>query len=156
LLLVLFLNACLGLLTYQLISTLIVKWEDLIQDPVILIFIFIFLIQLFVISLLHRDCRFIIVKDDCLVFISLLFPFYKKRIYWKDIDKIKFASEISSAGAFPCIWLIKDNKLKYRISSFYYLNYQEISSSIKIKKSGRISSNPFKQILYMFGKSIPE
>ena len=52
------------------------------------------------------------------------------------------------------IWLIKNNKLKDRISSFYYTNFTELKAEIKTKNLGELEINQFKQLLCLFGLSI--
>jgi hypothetical protein len=59
--------------------------------------------------------------------------------------------EQSRGGAYEAIWLIKNNKVKARISSFYYLNYSVLKDSLNVVNRGERNTNPFIQLLYLLG-----
>ncbi len=100
------------------------------------------------------QCRRIKIYSDRILYINLVFPFINKTRFFKDYDYITVVQESSNAGTFDSMWLISNNKLKDRISSFYYSNYNELENSINIKNTGNNSMGMFKQLACTFGYKI--
>lgn len=115
---------------------------------------FIILLQLILLTLLMTDCKYIKVEKDKITFINPIFPFLRKTRYWNEYDYIQTVEEYSAGRFYEALWLIKNRKLKVRISSFYYSNYDELKNSINIENKGRFLINPFKQLGCLFGMKI--
>jgi len=114
----------------------------------------IILLQLIFLVLLTTECKYMKVETDKITFINPIFPFLRKTIFFNEYDCKQIVEEYSSGGCYEALWLIKNRKLKVRISSFYYSNYSEIKNSIRIKDKGMLIINPFKQLGCLFGMKI--
>ena len=126
------------------------EWQGIdIGIPFLLI-----LLQLIFFTLFMTECKYIKVETDRIIFINPLFPFLRKTRFFTDYDYKQNVEEYSRGGYYEALWLIKNRKLKVRISSFYYSNYNELKNSIKIKDKGKLKINPFKQLGYLFGMKI--
>jgi len=150
------LNLLLFNLTYMVVSIFIKKAvADVPMEPIGYGFILFFVgLQSLLLIMLMKDCRYIVIYNDYMVFINPIFPFIRKRIYWHDIDQMKLVKEYSRTGMYDAMWLIKNEKLKYRISSFYYSNFGEMKAAMKFERGGRLRLNPIQQLLCLFGKKI--
>jgi len=107
-----------------------------------------------VLLLLMTQCKYIITDFEGVTFINPIFPFIRKTRKWSDYDYYHTVQESSRSGTYEAIWLIKNNKLKDRVSSFYYSNYSGIKGDIRTKKNGQLRINPFLEIFYWFGLKI--
>ena len=104
--------------------------------------------------LLLTQCKYIKVKSDRIIFINPLLPFLRKTRYFNEFDYMQVVMEFSYVGDYGALWLIKDKKLKVRISSFYYSNIIELKNSINIEDRGVLYMNPLKQFGCLFGMKI--
>jgi len=105
------------------------------------VIIFITLLLLFMTSLTLRilmvDARYIIANEEYILFINPILPFIRKRVYWTDYDCYYHVKERSQYDNYKTIWLVKDGKVKDRISSFYYKNYSKIKATAAKHVSGK-------------------
>lgn len=111
-------------------------------------------IQIFFLLLFMTQNKFLILDDYGITFVNPLLPFLRKTRKWDYYSEFRTVTEHSQYNTYEAIWLIKDNKLANRVSSFYYRNYKDIKKGIKIDYSGRLRINPFKQLFVLFGMKI--
>jgi len=111
-------------------------------------------IQILFLLLFMTQNKYLILDDYGITFVNPLLPFFQKTRKWDYYSEYRRVIEHSQYNTHEAIWLIKDNKLKNRISSFYYQNYKDIKKGIKIEYSGRLRINPFKQLFVIFGMRI--
>jgi hypothetical protein len=111
-------------------------------------------LQVITLLLLMTQCKFIIANRDGLTFINPLLPFIRKTRKWTYYDKINTLQETTQYGSYEAIWLIKNNRLKDRISSFYYVNYSNIKNEIGINISESLDINPFRLLVAFLGVKI--
>src|SRR5690606_27796930 len=90
---------------------------------------FVIFLQLLFLFLLMKECRFIKIDNEKIIFINPILPFLRKTIYFNEYDYKHTVREYSRGGYYEALWLIKNGKLKDRISSFYYSNYSEIKNN---------------------------
>jgi hypothetical protein len=114
-------------------------------------YIVIFGIQILMLLLFITQSRFIIVDKNGITFINPLFPILRKTRNWTDFDYFITVDENSRYSTHEAIWLIKEDKIKGRISSFYYTNYDEIKNQIKVTGKGKKYFNPFGQLFAILG-----
>lgn len=105
---------------------------------------FYFLLQLKIIS----------VNKDRIIFRTLIFPFIKREMLFSEYDYLYTNIEHTKSGYYDAIWLIKNKKLRDRISSFYYANYDEIIAAIHVKNKGELNIGYIKENLAHFGWKI--
>ena len=117
---------------------------------------FAILFQLIFLTLLTTECKYMKIEKDKITFINPIFPFLRKTKYWNEYDCKQTVDEYSSGGSYEALWLIKNGKLKVRISSFYYSNYDELKNSIILEDRGKLRINPLKQLGCLFGIKILE
>lgn len=110
-------------------------------------------IQSIFLLLLMTQCKSISVSKEGITFTTPLLPFHKKR-KWSDYDSFLIVNERSTWAEYESIWLIKDNKLKDRISIFYYSNYQDIKENINGNKYEQVDIGQFRQLLIWFGYDV--
>jgi hypothetical protein len=112
--------------------------------------------ELVFLSLFMSQNKFIIIDNEEVIFINPLLPFIRKTRKSNEYDYFITVAEQSRGGEYEAIWLIKDNKIKDRISSFYYSNYYELKDNLSIRNEGERNINPFMQIFYLFGLRIKD
>ena len=105
---------------------------------------FYFLLQLKIIS----------VNKDRIIFRTLIFPFIKREMLFSEYDYLYTNTELIKGRIDYTIWLIKNKKLRDRISSFYYANYDEIIAAIHVKNKGELNIGYIKENLAHFGWKI--
>jgi len=109
-------------------------------------------LQVTFLLLLMTQCKFIAVNRDGITFINPLLPFIRKTRKWTYYDKFCTLQETTQyGGSYEAIWLIKNNRLKNRISCFYYSNYSNLKNEIRIENSGSLDINPFRQLIALWG-----
>lgn len=96
----------------------------------------------------------IIVEKDKIIFKSLIFPFIKKEKLFSYYDYSKIVQQQTNNGRYEALWLIRNEKLEDEISSFHYSNYTKIKSEIKVKHTGKLEINDFKQLFCKMGMRI--
>jgi hypothetical protein len=112
--------------------------------------------ELVVLSLFMTQNKFIIIENEEIIFINPLLPFIRKTRQSNEYDYFFTIVEQSRGGEYEAIWLIKNNKIKDRISSFYYSNYSELKDNLSIRNEGERYINPVMQIFYLFGLRIKD
>jgi hypothetical protein len=111
-------------------------------------------IQVLFLLLFMSQNKYLIIDDKGITFINPLLPFLRTKRTWDYYDECRTVIEHSQHNTHEAIWFIKDNKLKTRVSSFYYRNYKEIKRNLGIKKCRRLNINPFKQLFVIVGWKI--
>lgn len=96
----------------------------------------------------------ITIEKDKIIFRRLIFPFLKKEREFSYYDYSKLIDEASKNNTYEALWLIKNEKLEDRISSFYFSNYGKLKFEIKVKNKGKLNINPFKQLFCQMGMKI--
>lgn len=137
-------------LTFCAILYLNLVWEE---DPGEDVTIFWLIICAWLLALLWlgSQTRRIKVYQDRIIFYNLFFPFLRKTKYFDDYDYQITIQESSQYNSYDAIWLVENQRLQRRISSFYYKNYMEIKGAIKVKNGGRKKFDAITQIGYLFG-----
>ena len=111
-------------------------------------------IQLFWLLLFVTQCKFIIVNNHTITFVNPLLPFIRFRKKGTSYDYYLTIEEYSRGGTHEAVWLIKNGKVKSRISSFYYSNYQDLKDSLCLRDSGTLNANAFSQLFYLLGMRV--
>ena len=114
-------------------------------------FIILTVVEVMILSLFVNENKYITIDDNEITYTNPLLPFIRKTRQFSEYDFYITTMEQSRGGAYEAIWLIKNNKVKARISSFYYLNYSELKDSLNVVNKGEINTNPFIQPLYLLG-----
>lgn len=143
------LNLLIGFGIYMLLtaSNLSIDKVDIINDSVARnAYIVIFGFQILMLLLFITQSQFIISDKNGITFINPLFPILRKTRNWTDFDYFITVDENSKYSTHEAVWLIKDDKIKGRFSSFYYTNYDEIKNQIKVTGKGKRYFNPFGQL----------
>ena len=104
-------------------------------------------ILLLFILLLVTQCERIIIEENGITFINPLFPFIRRTKQWNHFDYYITVDEDSRYSTYEAIWLVKNSKINERISSFYYMNYSDILSQVKVQGKGKKYFNPIIQLL---------
>ena len=78
-------------------------------------------------------------------------PFLRRFKQWTDFDYYILVDETSSYNTHEAVWLIKDEKIKERFSSFYYRNYTDMKKQIKTKGHGKKHFGQFEQFFAILG-----
>lgn len=111
-------------------------------------------IQALFLWLFISQCKIIIITDEGIKFINPILPFISKTRNWSEYDSFQTVSEGSLWSKHESVWLIKDNVLKERISSFYYTNYSTIKAGIKTADQGELIISQYRQLLCWWGFKI--
>lgn len=110
--------------------------------------------ELFWLVLFSTQCKFLIIEDKTITFVNPLLPFLRFRKPWDAYDYYLTIEEYSRAGTYEAIWLIKNGRVKSRISSFYYSNYNDLKDSLSLRNRGTLNANTFMQLFYLLGMRI--
>jgi len=97
--------------------------------------------------LLITQCKRIIADKEGITFINPLLPFLRTTYNWTAFDYFVTVDEDSNYSSHEAIWLIKNEKIKKRISSFYYSNYPDLLGQIEAIDKGKKNLDPFSQLL---------
>ena len=125
------------------------------QNEITRIAMFFFLgIQAIFLWLFISQCKFIIVSDKGITFVNPVLPFLRKTRLWREYDCFQTVIEGTLWARHESVWLIKDNVLKERFSSFYYTNYSEIKHGIKAENRGELKLGQYRQLLCWWGFKI--
>lgn len=95
--------------------------------------------------------KYIVIENESIRFVNPLFPFIKRTEKWSNYDYYYTVLESSRSGSYEAIWLIRNGKLKDRISSFYYTNYLHLKSEIKQEYKGELTLTQFEQVGCLLG-----
>jgi hypothetical protein len=112
------------------------------------------IIEIISLTLLVTQCRRIEITDSTISFANPLFSGLQKTFSWKDYDYYVTVVEYSQGKDHEAIWFIKNQRIKSRISSFYYSNYLELKKGIKIENMGQLALSPIKQLAYLLGQRV--
>jgi hypothetical protein len=125
---------------------------DLLNDQnTLYAYVFLIGINLLFWIFLSTQCTYIIMDSNGITFINPLIPFLRSTKQWTYFDYHILVQEASRYDTYEAVWLIKDEKVKVRFSSFYYKNYIELKYSLKTKGLGKKEYNRFEQLLLLFG-----
>lgn len=94
------------------------------------------------------------ISYDAISFTNPLIPSLHTSVLWTDYDSCYTVQEYTQYKYYEAIWLIKDNRIKNRISSFTYSNYSELRNAIKIDIKGELKMSPLQQSLCVMGAKI--
>jgi hypothetical protein len=148
-------NLLWGFLTWTLFSETDFMDRETWMDSSLLFLLFLIGgLQLILMILLMTQCSYIIVTESMIRFINPLLPFISKTFYWSDFDYYHSIEEYSKYQSYKAIWIIKDGKIKKRISSFYYTNFATIFGTIKTPYKGKLKMNIIKQAYCLLGGHI--
>lgn len=142
----------LSFLAFILIKEQLTLFND--QNSKLILVTTIVIAWLFALAFLGGQSKIVTVYTDRITYTNLLFPFIQKTRFFHDYDYCITVTESSQAGNFDVLWLIKNNKLKDRISSLYYSNYDQLEHSIKIIHKGKNKMGMFKQLRSLLGCAI--
>lgn len=121
----------------------------------VLIFEILFVCGLILIS---AELKSVTIRDERIIFTYPLRFFYRKTRPLSCYGACYIVAEYARDGTHDALWLMgKDGKLKDRISSAYYRNFEEMQAVLtNWPKSGRRHFSPFEQLAYMMGKRMRE
>jgi hypothetical protein len=114
----------------------------------------ILILQSIMTGLFTTQCKFIRIDTEGITFINPLLPFLRLKKKWTEYDYFVTTMESSRGGTYEAVWLVKDNRISNRISSYYYSNYNELKRSILLPEEENLKSNPIKQLANLFGVKI--
>jgi hypothetical protein len=146
------LNGLIAFVIFMLLtkSKISVDKVDLLNDkPARIVYLILFVVFLLFLLLLITQCKRIIADKDGITFVNPLFPFLRTTNSWTDFDYYIIVDEDSKYSKHEAIWLIKNGKLKRRISSFYYSNYFDLLGQVTVKGKGKKYLDPFTQLFAM-------
>jgi hypothetical protein len=153
--LLLILSLLISLLYFKVVETQIennidfTSWLDNKND--FWTFIILSLFEMIFLSLFMTQTKYIIIDNDEINFINPLLPFFRRTRQFSEYDFYITTVEQARGGEYEAIWLIKNNKIKDRISCFYYSNYNELKDNLNVRNRGERKTNPFIQPLYLLG-----
>lgn len=144
--LLLILSGLATFLSYKVLTSTPHREENLFEDTSLIIFVSsILIVNLLLILLFISECKFIIADANGIKFINPILPFLRKSYAWSYFDYYVIVDEHSRYNTHEAVWLIKDEKIKKRFSSFCYANYHTIKAQIKTKSRGKKNLNPLLQ-----------
>jgi hypothetical protein len=152
--LLILLNAVIGLGTYKLLTSSKISidkvdlWHDANAQYAYAIIIG---LQFLLLLLFATQNRFISADTRGITFINPLLPFLRKTTLWTDFDYYISVEEQSKHTTYEAVWLVKNDKLSARFSSFYYSNYNELKKQIRAEKGKNRYFNPIEQFLILLG-----
>jgi len=144
--LMLILSGLATFISYKALTSIPNREESLFEDTglIILVSSIIVVSLLLVVSFINH-CKFIIADAHGIKFINPILPFLRRSYSWSDFDYYIIVDEHSRYNTHEAVWLIKEEKIEKRLSSFYYSNYHTIKAQIKTKSRGKKNLNPFMQ-----------
>ena len=152
--LLLLLNILVGFGSYKLLTSSKISFDkvDIINDNNALVgYSVIIGFNLLFLLLLTTQCKFIIVDNNGITFINPIIPILRRKKKWTDFDYFILVDEVSRYGTNEAVWLIKNERIKGRFSSFYYKNYEDIKNQIITKRKGKKNYGPFEQLFALIG-----
>ena len=148
------LNVLIGFGTFKLLTASKVSYDkvDLINDSnALFTYSIIIGLNLIFLLLLITQSKFVIIDSSGITFINPLIPILRKKRLWTDFDYFILVDEDSRYSTHEAVWLIKDEKIESRFSSFYYSNYQDLKRQIKTSGKGKKKYSQFGQLLALMG-----
>ena len=107
-----------------------------------------------VVTLFCTQNQFIIISYDRITFINPLLPFIQTTRQWGEYDYYVTVQEDARGGPHEAVWLIRNGRIKNRISSFCYSNYEELERKIGCRFSGTLRLNFLKQFCCLLGMKV--
>lgn len=148
------LNGLISFGTFKLLTASKVSYDkvDLLNDSdALFAYSIIIGLNLLCLLLLMTQSKFVITDSSGITFINPLIPILRKRRLWSEFDYFILVDEDSRYSTHEAVWLIKNEKVKGRFSSFYYSNYQELKRQIKTNGKGKKNFSPFGQLTALMG-----
>ena len=148
------LNGLIGFGTFKLLTASKVSYDkvDLLNDSnALFAYSVIIGLNLLFLLLFMTQSKFIITDSSGITFINPLIPIFRKKCLWTDFDYFILVDEDSRYSTHEAVWLIKDERIKGRFSSFYYSNYQDLKRQIKTNGKGKKNFSPFGQLFALMG-----
>lgn len=148
------LNILMGFGTFKLLTSSKLGFDkvDLIKDNnALFAYSLVIGLTLLFLILLATQSKFVIADNNGITFINPLIPILRTTRKWEDFDYFILVEEASRYDTHEAVWLIKDEKIKGRFSSFYYTNYKDLKKQIKVKGHGRKHFGPFEQLFALLG-----
>ena len=107
--------------------------------------------QLLLLILFATQNRSIIADNNGITFTNPIIPAFRSSYRWTDFEYYVTVEENAEHGTHKAVWLIKDQRLKERFSSYYYANYDELVGQIRTLDKGAKYVEPFDQFLILMG-----
>lgn len=148
------LNLLIGFATFKLLTTSKISYDkvDLFNDNnALFAYTVIVGLNLLFLLLLATQSKFLIADTNGITFINPIIPFLRNSKQWTDFDYYILVDEDSRYDTHEAVWLIKDEKIKGRFSSFYYTNYTDLKNQIRTKGLGKKHYGPFGQLVALLG-----
>jgi hypothetical protein len=148
------LNGLIGFGTFKLLTASKVSYDkvDLFNDSnALFAYSVIIGLNLLFLLLFMTQSKFVITDSSGITFINPLIPIFRKKRLWTDFDYFILVDEDSRYSTHEAVWLIKNERIKGRFSSFYYSNYQDLKRQIKTKGKGKKNFSPFGQLFALMG-----
>ncbi|MCX7929055.1 MAG: hypothetical protein N2558_05250 [Patescibacteria group bacterium] len=148
------LNILIGFWTFKLLTSSKISYDkvDLINDNnALFAYSVIIGLNLLFLILLATQCKFVIADNNGITFINPLIPILRNTKQWTDFDYFILVEEASRYETHEAVWLIKDERIIGRFSSFYYANYKDLKNQIKTKGHGKKRYGPFEQLFALLG-----
>jgi hypothetical protein len=148
------LNLLIGFGTFKLLTSSKISYDkvDLLNDNEALIAYSVIIgLNLLFLILLATQSKFVIADYNGITFINPLIPILRNTKQWTDFDYFILVDETSRYDTHEAVWLIKDEKIKGRFSSYYYTNYKDLKKQIKTKGLGKKHYGPFEQLFALIG-----
>ena len=148
------LNILTGFGTFKLLTSSKISYDkvDLINnDNALFAYSVIIGINLLFLILFATQSKFVIADKNGITFINPLIPILRNTRQWSDFDYFILVEEASRYDTHEAVWLIKDERIMGRFSSFYYSNYKDLKKQIKTKGQGKKHYGPFEQLIAHIG-----
>jgi hypothetical protein len=148
------LNLLIGFGTFKLLTSSKISYDkvDLINDNIALFAYSVIIgLNLLFLTLLATQSKFVIADNSGITFINPLIPILRNTKQWTDFDYFILVDETSRYDTHEAVWLIKDEKIKGRFSSFYYTNYTDLKKQIKTNGRGKKHFGQFEQLFALLG-----
>ena len=149
--LLVFLNLIWGFLTYTILFAVLERDKGWVLANWGWLEIWILMGQAFFLGMLFTQAPVIRMSKAGIEFSYPIFFFIKKYYSWAEFDEACIVSEYSRQRTFEAVWLLKNGKLRKRISSAYYKNYHRMNASIRVPRNGRLKMNRWQQAWYLMG-----
>jgi len=153
------LNFLMGILTLKLIfnsKVEVLSFDQIFISGDIIVYGIIFGLQILLLVLFWTQNKFIISEFNQITYVNPLLPFIKTTKTWDTYDYWVTVDESSRGGTYEALWLIKNNRIEDRFSSFYYSNYSKLKRNVegKVKGKGPLRVGPIRQLAMLFGMKI--
>ena len=103
--------------------------------------------QVFFLIFFMTQCGVLQLDDKSFTRINPLFPLRRSIFTWDSLDYYMPVDEHTRTRTYETIWLVSDQKLRAKISSFYYRNYEELKRNIPLPGKGKQHLSHGQQLL---------